>query len=277
MKWCASAIKPTLGRFLEIASCVLCVCVCVRVRVCVSIVLPFYNYSTAVLKLSYSAKLWWWKSLTTLTNGCWIIPTKILHLESFRYCIFYRYNSWTWVCHVMSGHRFWSTYFRPILDKKDLPEDKELPDPSGPLSKVIPSSSIATCNAEVTNVLKQAKRSVAKNRYTKLTPCSLPHILKNMETTAKENEYISQPSRPCDNSTIIFIFSGTNKNITQFIKVLLVKLSDMLDLSNFVWLFHCQNFALYGNYLTHYGSYRTVVPFDLLTQNTTMRRYGILL
>ena len=34
-------------------------------------------------------------------------------------------------------------YFRPILDKKNPPEDKELPNPSGPLSKVIPSSSIA--------------------------------------------------------------------------------------------------------------------------------------
>ena len=61
-------------------------------------------------------------------------------------------------------------YFRPILDKKDPPEDKELPDPSGPLSKVIPSSSIASCNAKVTKVLKQAKRSVTKNYYTKLTP-----------------------------------------------------------------------------------------------------------
>ena len=53
-------------------------------------------------------------------------------------------------------------YFCPILDKKDPPEDKELPDP---LSKVIPSSSIASCSAEVTKVLKQAKRSVTKNHY----------------------------------------------------------------------------------------------------------------
>ena len=67
-------------------------------------------------------------------------------------------------------------YFRPILDKKDPPEDKdqfedkELPNPSGSLSKVIPSSSIANCNAEVTKVLKQAKLSVTKSCYTKLTP-----------------------------------------------------------------------------------------------------------
>ena len=34
----------------------------------------------------------------------------------------------------------------------------------------------------------------------------------------------------------------------QFIKVLLIKLSDMLHSSNFVRLFHCQSFMLYGNY-----------------------------
>ena len=66
--------------------------------------------------------------------------------------------------------RFVTLYFHPILDKKDPPEDKELPDPSGPLSKVIPSSSIARCNAEVTKVLKQVKRSVTKHHNTKLTP-----------------------------------------------------------------------------------------------------------
>ena len=44
-------------------------------------------------------------------------------------------------------------YFRPILVYKDPPKDKELPDPSGPLSKVIIHhwSSIASCNAEVAN------------------------------------------------------------------------------------------------------------------------------
>ena len=54
--------------------------------------------------------------------------------------------------------------------KKDQSEDKKLPDPSGPLSKVIPSSSIASCNAEVTKVLKLQATRVAKKCYTKLTP-----------------------------------------------------------------------------------------------------------
>ena len=62
-------------------------------------------------------------------------------------------------------------YFHSILDKKDPPEDKELCNPSGPLSKVIPSSSIANYhnNAEVTKLLKQAKRSITKNCYAKLS------------------------------------------------------------------------------------------------------------
>ena len=53
----------------------------------------------------------------------------------------------------MSGHRILK-YFHPIVDKK------QLPDPSGPLSKVVPSSSIASCNAKVSEVLKQAKQSI---------------------------------------------------------------------------------------------------------------------
>ena len=66
----------------------------------------------------------------------------------------------------MSGHGILK-YF-PFLDKKDPSEDKELPDPSGPSLMVIPSLSIASCNAEVTKVLKQAeaKQSVTKNLYT---------------------------------------------------------------------------------------------------------------
>ena len=55
--------------------------------------------------------------------------------------------------------------------KNDPPEDKELRDPSGPLSKVIPSSSIARCNAEVSKVMKEVKRSaVTRSSYMKLTP-----------------------------------------------------------------------------------------------------------
>ena len=58
--------------------------------------------------------------------------------------------------------------FCPI--KKDPPEeDKEIPNPFGPLSKIIPSSSIASRNAKVTKVLKQVKQSVSKSGHTKLT------------------------------------------------------------------------------------------------------------
>ena len=62
----------------------------------------------------------------------------------------------------MSEHRILK-YFCPITGKtatpedKDPPKGKELLNTSGPLSKLIPSSSIANCNAEVTKVLKQAK------------------------------------------------------------------------------------------------------------------------
>ena len=58
-------------------------------------------------------------------------------------------------------------------EDKDPPEGKKLPILSGPcLSKVMPSSSwsIASCNVDVTTVLKQTKRSFTKNCYTKLTP-----------------------------------------------------------------------------------------------------------
>ena len=39
-----------------------------------------------VRRVPYNAKLWWWKSLMNLTNGCWIVkifPTKILHFKIF--------------------------------------------------------------------------------------------------------------------------------------------------------------------------------------------------
>ena len=53
----------------------------------------------------------------------------------------------------MSGHGILK-YLHPILDKKDSPENMELPNPSEPLSKVIPSLSIAFSNAKVTKVMK---------------------------------------------------------------------------------------------------------------------------
>ena len=67
----------------------------------------------------------------------------------------------------MSGHGILK-YFRPL--QKDSPQDKRLPDPSGPLSKVVPSSAIASCNAEVSRELKQTKRPVTKQCYMKLNP-----------------------------------------------------------------------------------------------------------
>ena len=53
-------------------------------------------------------------------------------------------------------------YFYPILDKKDPPEDKGY---IIHLGNYRPLLSIASCNAEVTKVLKQAKWYVTKNRY----------------------------------------------------------------------------------------------------------------
>ena len=66
-------------------------------------------------------------------------------------------------------------------EDKDLPKGKKLPNLSGPcLSKVMPSSSssIASCNADVTSVLKQTKHSFTKNCYTKLTPAQKYEIYK---------------------------------------------------------------------------------------------------
>ena len=55
----------------------------------------------------------------------------------------------------------------------------------------------------------------------------------------------SQPSQAHYNPTIIY-FTSASKNLTQFVKVLLVKLAEMLHSSNFVRLFHRQSFVLYG-------------------------------
>ena len=52
-------------------------------------------------------------------------------------------------------------YFRPILDKKDPPEDKELAilDPSGPLSNVIPIIISAQSNQDRNNLLSKMANS----------------------------------------------------------------------------------------------------------------------
>ena len=60
----------------------------------------------------------------------------------------------------------------------------------------------------------------------------------------------SQPLRAHCNSTIIY-FTSANKNLTQFVKVLLVKLSDMLYSSNFVKLFLRQSCTLYSRHCTY--------------------------
>ena len=57
----------------------------------------------------------------------------------------------------------------------------------------------------------------------------------------------SQSSRAYCNSTIIYFYQR-EQNLTQFVKVLLVKLSVMTHSSNFVRLFHRQSFTLYGSY-----------------------------
>ena len=134
-------------------------------------------------------------------------------LRKFWYCIFYGYNLLTWVYHVMSGHGILK-YFCPITHKmyapedKDPPEGKELPNLFGSyISKVIPSSSwsIASCNADVTRVLKQAKRSFTKNCYTKLTPAQRWEIYKlsTLVSTLQFHNNLFLPTR--------------TKPITQFV------------------------------------------------------------
>ena len=66
-------------------------------------------------------------------------------LRNFWHCIFdgIIYSlEFVRICHILSYHcimlrRAILQHFWPI--KKDTIEDKELPDPSGPLSKVVPS------------------------------------------------------------------------------------------------------------------------------------------
>ena len=47
-------------------------------------------------------------------------------------------------------------------------------------------------------------------------------------------------------SMLIIYFYQYEQNLTQFVKVLLIKLSDMLHSLNFLRLFHRQSFTLYG-------------------------------
>ena len=74
----------------------------------------------------------------------------------------------------MSGHGILK-YFSPITSNKDITEDKDSSEGkelSGPLSKVIPLSSVANCNAEVLSKgtrLNKQNGLLLKNFYTKLT------------------------------------------------------------------------------------------------------------
>ena len=72
------------------------------------------------------------------------------------------------------------------------------------------------------------------------------------------------------------IFSLSYKGYNQFVKVLLVKLSDMLDLSNFVRLFHCQNFALYSIIVTDADTNTTVDAIAIPNHCITIMSHTIL-
>ena len=79
------------------------------------------------------------------------------------------------VCHLLSGDGILKYFYlitgkKATPEEKDPPEGKELTILSGPLSKVIPSSSIVRYNVEVTKVPKQAKWSVTPHCYMKQIP-----------------------------------------------------------------------------------------------------------
>ena len=143
-----------------------------------------------------SGKVWWILQMIVELSKFSLIKF-CTYVEIFCYCISILV---TW----LSSSRYVGTWnfevISSVLDKKDLPENKELPVPSGPLSKTIPSLLIASYNAGATKVLKQAKWSVIKNQYTKLTPAIVgsPHpypykMWKARAAVIKENRYISQP------------------------------------------------------------------------------------
>ena len=68
------------------------------------------------------------------------------------------------------------------------------------------------------------------------------------------NLQVFNPSEHVSYNPTIIYFTSASKNLTQFVKVLLVKLSEMLHSSNFVTLFHRQSFALYGIAINHFNS-----------------------
>ena len=88
----------------------------------------------------------------------------------------------------------------------------------------------------------------------------------------EENEYISQPLRPCDNPTIIY-FYWHKQSLTQFVKGLLIKLSDMIHSSNLVRLFHHQSFTLYSTYSISISLY----PYNNMTTQLLQRYCKLIL
>ena len=110
--------------------------------------------------------------------------------RKFRYYIFYGYNtnlSLSGFVTLCRGMESWSTFIPLPIRRTLLKTRIHLKEKSGPiylghtyLSKVIPSSSwsIASCNADITKVLKQVKRSFTKNCYTKLIPAQRYEIYK---------------------------------------------------------------------------------------------------
>ena len=136
---------------------------------------------------------------------------------------------------VMSG-----LVIHPILDKKDPPEDKELYSIHlGHYRRLYPSSLVA---------------KVTKTEafcYQKWLTLAQRHKIGKKGTKIGVMLTISQPHDQVnrrDNSTIIF--TSANENLTQFVEVLLIKVSEVLDTSKFVKLFHHQSFALYGMHYT---------------------------
>ena len=73
-------------------------------------------------------------------------------------------------------------------------------------------------------------------------PIVLPYSAKWKSLTNFDEWLAIRQSFPFNFSCQYFSYEGYN----QFVKVLLVKVSDMLDSSNFVRLFHRQSFALHG-------------------------------
>ena len=116
---------------------------------------------------------------------------QIFALKKFRYCLFYGYNLLTWVCQDLSRYvrdmESWNPFIRLPIRRMLLKTRIHLKVRSYPIylgyiywrlyhrhRDQLP----AVLNANITRVLKQAKRSFTKNCYTKLTPAQRYEIYK---------------------------------------------------------------------------------------------------